>query len=296
MSQGEILPGPKSLNFFDEDFRMEVELIYSWLYQKSPFTTRRSYEFILKKFYEVFPGISFKSVSSRHLVEFLQNHKSKSLATQRLYRNCISSLLAFLQKAEFIEKNPSKLIDRINVVEKTEQRVLSREQLQRIIALEENPRNRFILQFLYLSGLRLAEFQNLKLSDFTDREDRWQITVIGKGNKIRSVYVRKFDLSSLSFWDKNSYVTNNKLSSTQIYRIVNQAGRRVGLSKFSPHWLRHCHATHSLEAGAPIHVVQKTLGHSSIETTGKYLSVIDRISSCDWVAEETKISSGRLDV
>ncbi len=54
--------------------------------------------------------------------------------------------------------------------------------------------------------------------------------------------------------------------------IVREAAHRVGIEgNVSPHWLRHSHASHSLERGAPIHLVQKTLGHSSIATTGRYL-------------------------
>jgi len=55
-------------------------------------------------------------------------------------------------------------------------------------------------------------------------------------------------------------------------RIVQAAAKRAGLEvHVSPHWLRHSHATHALERGAPIHLVAATLGHASVATTGKYL-------------------------
>ena len=57
-----------------------------------------------------------------------------------------------------------------------------------------------------------------------------------------------------------------------VFRIVRHAAERAGLDrKVSPHWLRHSHATHALERGAPIHLVQATLGHASVATTGRYL-------------------------
>jgi integrase/recombinase XerD len=57
-----------------------------------------------------------------------------------------------------------------------------------------------------------------------------------------------------------------------IFRLVQHAATRAGLEvKISPHWLRHAHATHALERGAPIHLVQATLGHASVATTGRYL-------------------------
>ena len=57
-----------------------------------------------------------------------------------------------------------------------------------------------------------------------------------------------------------------------VWRIVRKAAKRAGIEKaVSCHWLRHAHASHALDRGAPIHLVQATLGHSSIQTTGRYL-------------------------
>ena len=62
------------------------------------------------------------------------------------------------------------------------------------------------------------------------------------------------------------------LDESQVWRIVRKAAKRAGIEKkVSCHWLRHAHASHALDRGAPIHLVQATLGHSSISTTGKYL-------------------------
>lgn len=62
------------------------------------------------------------------------------------------------------------------------------------------------------------------------------------------------------------------LDPSQVHRIVKAAASRAGISgEVSAHWLRHAHASHSLERGAPIHLVQATLGHASVATTGRYL-------------------------
>lgn len=62
------------------------------------------------------------------------------------------------------------------------------------------------------------------------------------------------------------------LDPSQVRRIVVAAARRAGLAQaVSPHWLRHAHASHALDRGAPIHLVQTTLGHASVATTGRYL-------------------------
>jgi site-specific recombinase XerD len=63
-----------------------------------------------------------------------------------------------------------------------------------------------------------------------------------------------------------------------------RAGRRAGKGGVSPHWLRHAHATHALERGAPIHIVQATLGHASVATTGRYLHARPTDSSARYLA------------
>ena len=65
-----------------------------------------------------------------------------------------------------------------------------------------------------------------------------------------------------------------------VFRIVQAAARRAGIEgRVSPHWMRHAHATHALENGAPITLVKETLGHKSIETTAKYTHVRPNASS-----------------
>ena len=71
-----------------------------------------------------------------------------------------------------------------------------------------------------------------------------------------------------------SYKTKKALRRESVTHLVKEAAKRVGASdKASSHWLRHCHATHSLEKGAPINLVSQTLGHSSVAITSKYLHV-----------------------
>jgi integrase/recombinase XerD len=66
-----------------------------------------------------------------------------------------------------------------------------------------------------------------------------------------------------------------RLGAEQVWRIVQKAAQRAGIElNVSPHWMRHVHGSHALDRGAPIHLVQATLGHSSIATTGKYLHIL----------------------
>ncbi len=75
------------------------------------------------------------------------------------------------------------------------------------------------------------------------------------------------------------------LDARQVRRIVAAAARRAGVdANVSPHWLRHAHASHALDRGAAIHLVQATLGHSSVATTGRYLHARPTESSSKYLA------------
>jgi len=71
-----------------------------------------------------------------------------------------------------------------------------------------------------------------------------------------------------------------RLRPLAVLRVVRQAARRAGVDlPVSPHWFRHAHASHALDRGAPIHLVQATLGHASLTTTGRYLHARPKDSS-----------------
>ena len=142
-------------------------------------------------------------------------------------------------------------------------------------------RDRAILRLLYAGGLRVSELCALTWKDLTSRHQSGQVTVFGKGGKTRTV------LLPYGVWQELCQLRGDRgsqepvfpsqqrgghLDRTQVYRIVKAAAKRAGLEgNVSPHWLRHAHASHSLERGAPLHLVQETLGHSSVATTERYL-------------------------
>ncbi len=103
----------------------------------------------------------------------------------------------------------------------------------------------------------------------------------GKGNKTRYVLISRGTFDELRRLagesvdsDAPVFVSrkDGPLDASQVHRIVKVAAKRAGLpGEVSPHWLRHAHASHALDRGAPISLVQATLGHASVQTTGKYL-------------------------
>jgi integrase/recombinase XerD len=138
---------------------------------------------------------------------------------------------------------------------------------------------------MYAAGLRVSEVCGLKWRDVQEREEgAGQINVYGKGGKTRVVllspetWVESFALKG-SCGDGGaddpvfaSRKGKGHLHPSQVKRIIQAAAERAGIdAPVSPHWLRHAHASHALDRGAPIHLVQATLGHASVATTGKYL-------------------------
>jgi integrase/recombinase XerD len=133
---------------------------------------------------------------------------------------------------------------------------------------------------LYVGGFRVAELCSLKWSDLQRRDSAGQITVFGKGGKTRTVLMPESVWNAVQSLrgdagENNPVFRSRKgghLDESQVWRIVRKASTRAGIDKaVSCHWLRHAHASHALDRGAPIHLVQATLGHSSIATTGRYL-------------------------
>jgi len=112
-----------------------------------------------------------------------------------------------------------------------------------------------------------------------------QINVFGKGRKTRSVQLPRSvwqqlqDLRPPNQAAGPVFVSRKeqgreaaRLGEARVWRIVRKAAQRAAIAlNVSPHWMRHAHGSHALDRGAPIHLVQATLGHSSVATTGKYL-------------------------
>ncbi len=135
----------------------------------------------------------------------------------------------------------------------------------------------------------MAEAVALRTRDLIERAEAGggQLGVFGKGQKTRPVLVPEGlfeDLSALALpgleaplfrsQKKGPDGSPRPITTRQAERIVKGAARKAGLknaSDVSPHWLRHAHASHAMDRGAKIHLVQATLGHSDISTTGKYL-------------------------
>jgi integrase/recombinase XerC len=148
-------------------------------------------------------------------------------------------------------------------------------------------RDHEILELLYASGIRVSELTNLDLNDI--HFERQTIKVFGKGSKERMVpfgnpaqkaiarYLNESRPKLLNESSKNALFLGDRgkrIDVRQVRRIVTRAIERVEDSpNISPHDLRHSAATHLLEGGADLRIVQELLGHSSLATTQKYTHI-----------------------
>ena len=145
-------------------------------------------------------------------------------------------------------------------------------------------RNQALLQFLYYTGARVAEACGLEWRDLQDLAGARPVVAIhGKGGRTRHVALpldcaRAVAQLQPAAPDPESPVFRTRSGRALVRwaatQIVKTAARRAGLSaRVSPHWLRHAHASHALDRGAAVHVVQHTLGHASLATTTRYVHV-----------------------
>ena len=216
------------------------------------------------------------------------------LQLSSVYRtmSAVKSLFAFGHRLGYLQFDVAAPLRLPALREKLAERILQETDVLRMIALENMPRNKALLLTLYSGGFRVAETCGLKWCDLQGRDNAGQITVFGKGNKTRSVLMPQSVWNAVQSLrgDANEQAPvfrsrkGGHLDDSMVWRIVRKASKRAGIEKkVSCHWLRHAHASHALDRGAPIHLVQATLGHSSISTTGKYLHARPTDSSANYL-------------
>ena len=165
--------------------------------------------------------------------------------------------------------------------------------VRRMIRLEQNLRNRVLLLLLYGTGLRVSEACGLRWRDIGLLADPVQLTVTGKGRRTRTIPLPRSVVGELMrLYDDRGATepvfqscSGKPLDRSRVLLIVKDAAVRAGVNpRTTTHWLRHAHASHSLDGGAPVHLVQVTLGHASVATTSRYLHACPGKSSADYIS------------
>jgi integrase/recombinase XerD len=201
------------------------------------------------------------------------------------------SMLTFLRRAGLLAVDVGVALRSPRIPSDLTARILSRSEVRRLFRAARTPRDAALLQLLYHSAFRRAEICSIRWRDVSLDEETGDalISVIGKGDKRRTVRVnaavwalaaalrRPEDAEDAPVFRGRG---DQAISFSQLRNIVAGCGKRAKIGKpVSPHWLRHAHASHALDRGAPISLVRDTLGHASIATTGKYAHARPRESS-----------------
>lgn len=253
-------------------------LIALWLHGR-PTHTQRAYRRDVTRFLR-YIGKPLHRATLDDLQAFADSLEGLAPSTRGRILSAVKSLLSHGHSTGNLPVNVGAALRLPQVPTHLAQRILSEETVLRMIAMEQHPRNRLILRLLYAAGLRAAELCRLTWGDVQPRSEGGQITVTGKGDKTRSVLLTPATWSELvnlrgdAAPDQPVFRSrkHGHLTEAQVWRIVRAAATTAGISgNVSPHWLRHAHASHALDRGAPIHLVRDTLGHASVATTGRYL-------------------------
>ena len=261
------------------------KIVQLWLHGKSPHTQAfyaRVGSQLAQQVEKPFQWLTLEDVQS-----FANYLESLGLASssQNTYLSAVKSLFSFASKSGMIQGNVGAAIKPPRAKDCLSQKILNSETVSRLIASEPSERNRLLLKLLYFGGLRASEIVSLIWRDLNEG----CLTVYGKGGRTRVIRLPSFLVSELLAFRNvrpamapmfPSRKGGKALRRETVTQLVKEAAVRVGADPgTSAHWLRHCHASHSLAKGAPINLVQQTLGHANVATTSKYLHVRPEQSS-----------------
>lgn len=226
-----------------------------------------------------------------HLQSFLVylNDLCLSINSQARVISGLKAFFEYLIIEQVIKVDPSLLLSAPKTT-RTLPAVLTYEEIEDMIAVidhskKEGLRNRAIIETLYACGLRVSELTNLQMSNLYLNVAF--VKVIGKGNKERMIPIGSSAIKHLGFYlEQRKDMTNIKVDSenivflnrrgkqltrNMIFIIVQKLAKKAGINKkISPHTFRHTFATHLIEGGASLKIIQDLLGHKSITTTEIY--------------------------
>ena len=225
--------------------------------------------------------------------EYLADRKRAGLSASsiKLIVVALKIFFRFLAAKAIIERDPAEALA-LPRIERYLPETLNELQVEQFLEAVDTKaahglRDRAIIELLYASGLRISELANARLENFNFEERVVRVT--GKGNKTRLVPVGRKACEALGAYLSAERPTlvkprsgseiflserGTKLTTARIWQIVKKHAQRAGLEKnVYPHLLRHSFATHLLENGADLRIIQEMLGHADISTTQVYTHV-----------------------
>lgn len=272
-------------------------LAFLELEQRSPKNTLEAYKndllYWTENFGEIESAEDFSKLKIIEALKTLQNSNFKE-STQHRKRAVLRSYIRFLA---YKNSNLTAFLDLIPLSTEEEPlpKALDKSDIEQLLACVESStepraeRDTAFIHLLYSSGLRISEALSLTWKDID--EQREVLRVHGKGSKERFVpysaaaatALKKYKEGTWSEWNKkfpknlNIFISPRSASLTRMgaWKNVSFWSQKAGLGHIHPHVLRHSFATHLLAGGADVRIVQLLLGHTSLNTTEKYLKIDD---------------------
>lgn len=241
------------------------------------------------KEYQEFKKGDILSSTKEDILAYLKTIKNLESTTISHKISSLKSFFKYYQKREKIKVNPLANIKSPKIAKKLPT-YLTLEEVSKLLDVEiKSPydaRNKAILELLYSSGIRISELCNMQTSNYNSYE--CIIRLIGKGSKERIIPLGDYAISVLEDYinnyrtkinkkNINSIFINNRgdtISRQFIFKVIKKECLKKGIRKnVSPHTLRHTFATHLLQNGADLRIIQELLGHENISTTQIYTHV-----------------------
>ncbi len=276
-----------------DENRKDLILYLEYLSEIKKFSpnTIKAYKQDIDEFLRFF-NYKHSGLSRDNIRDFLSSLHNKSTNKATISRKiyAIKSFFRYLIDAGKSDINPMELVS-IPKTEKSLPEILTEDEM--IAFLDKLPektllevRNKALFELLYASGLRLSELTNLKVENINFKERL--LRVIGKGNKerivpfnnkARNIMKKYMSLTEEKYKKRTDYIFLNfrggKLSDRgvekivkTVFRIINGSGKNI-----YPHLFRHSFATHLLQKGVDLRMIQELLGHSNLSTTEKYTTL-----------------------
>ncbi len=211
--------------------------------------------------------------------EMIDNVSKGTLARER---GCIVRFFKWLCNEEYIAKDPGARVEAIKVPKRKKQEI-SELEIEKLRSVTANSKEALVIELLLSTGCRVSELVSLNFRDYDQEND--SITVIGKGNKQRTLYLNAKAKIALNHYLKDvphitgplffGRIEGKEMTSAGVQKLVKRLGKRAGVTNVHPHRFRRTAATLARRHGMPIELVMNFLGHESIDTTLKYSMIGD---------------------
>ncbi len=247
----------------------------------------RSDLYSLVNFFQSIQIDDYLQVQRIHINMYIKNLYDKKYTPRSITREIasIKGFFKWLSLNNYIMHNPALAIEQPKLPKRLP-KVLTMKEITQLLDENMTVLDKAVLELLYAAGLRVSELTDIQLNNI-DLNSKY-IRCIGKGSKERIVPIgskacsaiknyfkeRDYIIKKYQISTKYCFIKENgkKLTRQDVYNFINSIGKNIN-KDISPHTIRHSFATHLLENGADLRVVQELLGHSDVSTTQLYTHI-----------------------